>query len=108
MERVAKDAGSYNDFNLVVGNLGKSNSMWYYGTRSKIAQLEGGQVGLSLFCDLDQLYGVGNAVLDTPWYKLVLAKKTIEDILAQDHDHETFVDALFEGEMAVALTSSFQ
>lgn len=63
---VADDAAQFNGFNLLVGNLlGKDPALWYFGYRpyddqsTRPRALDAG------------VYGLSNALLDTPWPKVV-------------------------------------
>eukprot|EP01118_Nematostelium_gracile_P018407 TRINITY_DN816_c0_g1_i1.p1 TRINITY_DN816_c0_g1~~TRINITY_DN816_c0_g1_i1.p1 ORF type:complete len:284 (+),score=71.59 TRINITY_DN816_c0_g1_i1:50-901(+) len=88
VEQVKEKAESYNGFNLIVGDFTKSLSLWYCGSRSDTIKLTKGQV-----------YGVGNASLDTPWHKLVLAKQLFEEVIKKNessHDAKVHTDAFFD------------
>lgn len=70
LESVAKKAGQYNGFNLLVGD---RQSLWYYGNRQeKIQQVMPG------------IHGICNHLLNTPWPKLEKGRQQLEKCLAQD------------------------
>jgi uncharacterized protein with NRDE domain len=65
------DTQHYNGFNLVTGDL---NEVCYFSNvENKIRKLENG------------FYGVSNALLDTPWKKLVMGKNAVEAIINQNN-----------------------
>lgn len=64
------DTRHYNGFNLVVGDL---NEVCYFSNvENKIRKLQHG------------FYAVSNALLDTPWKKLVAGKKAVEAVVSQN------------------------
>lgn len=69
-----REASSYNGFNLVVGEVygraGRAPSLWYCGNQS-------GAEPRSLSTGL---YGLSNAVLDTPWPKLMRLKSRLAKV----------------------------
>lgn len=69
---------AYNPFNLVVGTV---NGLWFYSNiENQIRIIEPG------------IYGLSNALLDTPWYKVTKAKKRLSHVLASGFS----VDELFD------------
>lgn len=65
LEQLEKQADNYNGFNLLIGD---SSGFYYYSNRSKHAarKLKPG------------IYGLSNALLDTPWPKVEKAKAAIK------------------------------
>jgi len=67
LQAVEQEAGRYNGFNLLVGNIGDNDSLWYYSNRSKqISQVERGVSGLS------------NHLLNTPWPKVMRGRERLK------------------------------
>lgn len=77
-------ANDYNLFNLIVGD---SQSIYYYSNiNNRIKKLTQG------------LYGLSNALLDAPWYKITRAKKLFNQLspqLLNCNDAEQLKDLLF-------------
>lgn len=73
LEQVAQDGEIYNGFNLLVGDWSRRELGWYCN-RSPVgpALLEAGT------------HGISNAVLDTPWPKLVRKRAELGALLADD------------------------
>ncbi|WP_144153580.1 NRDE family protein [Paraburkholderia sp. BCC1885] len=73
LEQVAQDGEIYNGFNLLVGDWSRRELGWYCN-RSPVgpALLEAGT------------HGISNAVLDTPWPKLVRKRAELGALLAAD------------------------
>jgi uncharacterized protein with NRDE domain len=67
MESLAPGAGVYNGFNLLVGDRG---ALYWYSNRGGEPRPLG-----------PGAYGISNALLDTPWPKLVQGKKRFEALL---------------------------
>jgi uncharacterized protein with NRDE domain len=66
--RVSADAARYNGFNLLVGD---GDGLFYLSNRAEgVRRLEPG------------VYGLSNHLLDTPWPKVVRAKRSMADALA--------------------------
>jgi uncharacterized protein with NRDE domain len=65
------DTQHYNGFNLVVGNL--TELCYFSNVENKIRKLDTG------------FYAVSNALLDTPWKKLVMGKNAVEAIINQEN-----------------------
>lgn len=66
-----KNTNDYNGFNLVVGDL--NEVCFFSNTEGKIKKLDNG------------FYGLSNALLDTPWKKLVNGKKIISEIISRNN-----------------------
>lgn len=67
MERVQRDAGLYNGFNLIAGD---SSDLFYYSNREgEVRRLPSG------------VYGLSNHLLDTPWPKVAATKTAFGAIL---------------------------
>lgn len=63
LEKIDTISESYNGFNLIIGN---QDDLWYYSNEARrITMLGSG------------LYGLSNALLDTPWPKLERAKEKV-------------------------------
>ncbi|MBU4611522.1 NRDE family protein [Achromobacter sp. GG226] len=73
-QAVMADADAYNGFNLIVGDIygvdGAAPSLWYCGNQAG-AQARALPAGL---------YGLSNAVLDTPWPKLTRLKARLSGV----------------------------
>ena len=66
---IAPDAGSYNGFNLLLGD---GAGLFYLSNRAAgVRRLEPG------------VYGLSNALLDTPWPKVLRAREAVADALAR-------------------------
>ncbi|NYE22530.1 NRDE family protein [Pigmentiphaga litoralis] len=66
LDTVARSAGQFNGFNLVTGILnGDHPALWYFGHRP------GGYPTVAPVSLEAGVYGLSNAVLDTPWPKVV-------------------------------------
>ena len=69
MERVSRDAGLYNGFNLIVGDEG---GLFYFSNREgRVRNLTPG------------VYGLSNHLLDTPWPKVAAAKSAFGAVLSR-------------------------
>ncbi|PLZ03720.1 NRDE family protein [Burkholderia sp. WAC0059] len=78
LHRVARDGDRYNGFNLLVGDWTRRELGWYCnrsnrGNRAGSPELLAGGT-----------HGISNAVLDTPWPKLVCKRATLARELAND------------------------
>lgn len=75
LEEVARDGAIYNGFNLVVGDWGRRELAWYCnrGNREPALLPEG-------------THGISNAVLDTPWPKLVKKRSGLAELVANGPD----------------------
>ena len=79
LARLAKECQRYNDFNLFLGD---GDSLWYFSSRNRqLSKLGPG------------IYGVSNHLLDTPWPKVVRAKRRLASLAADDAGLEP--EALF-------------
>jgi uncharacterized protein with NRDE domain len=67
MERIRRDAGWYNGFNLIVGD---ASGCCYYSNREDRAR------GLA-----PGIYGLSNHLLDTPWPKVTTTKSAFDTLL---------------------------
>jgi uncharacterized protein with NRDE domain len=79
LKKVQATASSYNGFNVLLGNI---HSIYYYGNmENRIIKLKAGY------------YGLSNHLLDTPWYKVAVGKKALQDVLSGNkklHSAEIF------------------
>jgi len=86
MEQIAEKGQAYNGFNLLVGSAAE---LWWYSNRGEKP------VALS-----PGLYGMSNALLDTPWPKLTRVKAKLDHLAqAQTFDHEAALAALTDSEI---------
>lgn len=69
LKEIQRDGSSYAGFNLVFGS---SSQLFYYTNRSTDGT---GPLSTGIHC-------ISNAVLDTPWPKVVLAKKLLAEMIA--------------------------
>lgn len=87
LDRIAKRGGSYNGFNLLAGTF--DHATWMSNRSDASRRLPRGS------------YGLSNALLDTPWPKVVWTKRALDDwIRRADHDPEPLLEALAERELA--------
>lgn len=87
LEALRPEADRYNGFNLLVGD---TESLCYFSNYGP-HPLELGP----------GLYGLSNALLDTPWPKVERGKKQLQDLLqARDLDPEALLDFLVDVEQA--------
>ena len=88
---VSAEAARYNGFNLLVGD---ADGLFYLSNRAEgVRRLEPG------------VYGLSNHLLDTTWPKVVRAKRSMEDALAQaESDADAWDSGLWEmlGDRVVA------
>lgn len=82
LKDVDKKANEYNGFNLLGGDLsGEGTGLMYYSNQqNEIKQLDAG------------LYGLSNKLLDTPWPKVLRAKRALGSILSSG---EVSIEKLF-------------
>lgn len=70
LQEIEKEKGLYDGFNLLVGT---SDSLYYFSNMKEgIEKLAPG------------LYGLSNALLETPWAKLLMAKSNLETNIVQE------------------------
>ena len=72
-------AGDYAGFNLL---LGEGEELWYFSNSGALTSRQATRLSPGI-------YGLSNALLDTPWPKVVLGKQAMERALASaspDHD----------------------
>ncbi|WP_432667356.1 NRDE family protein [Wukongibacter baidiensis] len=84
MKGIRERYHEYNPYNLLVGNM---SSLYYYSNvEDKIREVEPG------------IYGLSNALLDTPWPKLTRGKEKFENIIKSKDkiDAEDLYDILFD------------
>ena len=78
---------NYNGFNLILGN---TDNIYYFSThRNDLTKLEPG------------IYGLSNAIIDTPWPKVLRSKERLRKLLQQTEFHHDDVLNLL-GEMETA------
>lgn len=84
MKRIRKSLNEYNPYNLLVGDM---SSLYYYSNvEDVIRKVEPG------------IYGLSNALLDTPWPKLIRGKERFKNIISSSNeiDLEDIYDVLFD------------
>lgn len=84
IERIAPTAGHYNGFNLLVGD--DTNLVWYSN-----AAADDERNGRPL---APGIYGLSNALLDTPWPKVVRTKAQFASLLCQGAPEDAYFDML--------------
>lgn len=70
LERVRRESGRYNGFNLLVGDL--KGLYWFSNRDERVQRLHAG------------IYGISNRLLDTPWPKVVRGKEMFSAALAKE------------------------
>ncbi len=71
LRTIEKEKGLYDGFNLLVGTM---DSLYYFSNMKEgIEKLKPG------------LYGLSNALLETPWAKLQLAKENLQENISKDN-----------------------
>lgn len=87
MKQVEKNAQQYNGFNLIAGD---AESLYYFSNRAnEIQELKQG------------IYGMSNALLDTPWPKVEHSKQRLNKCLQADAiDRDCLLDLLADSEQA--------
>ena len=84
-------AGRHNGFNLLVGDvLAAEPQLWWYSNRANRPPLKLGP----------GIYGVSNALLDTPWPKLTRGVAEFSCLLAADADLERYFALLADARLA--------
>jgi uncharacterized protein with NRDE domain len=87
LNKIAPNKDQYNGFNLVVGS---SKELWY---------LSNYKPGVEKVADGN--HGLSNALLDTPWPKVVAGKKKFESIIKSDKvGPDTLFNLLFDDHVA--------
>ena len=86
LQQVEAEASAYNGFNLLLYEAGKAYHYSNYGDR--INTLDRG------------IYGLSNALLDTPWPKLVRLRSRLKDRISGDFDIEDLLALLLDQETA--------
>jgi uncharacterized protein with NRDE domain len=84
ISRIAVQAKEFNGFNLLVGD--GNELLWY--TNAETDDARNGQPLAPGF------YGLSNAMLDTPWPKVVRTKAQFASLLCQDAPDEAYFDML--------------
>jgi uncharacterized protein with NRDE domain len=85
LEFVQSDAEKYSGFNLLVGDFeGNESEFAYYSNRGsrEIAILKPG------------IYGLSNSLLDTPWQKVITAKKNLENEISNEFSENKLFEIL--------------
>jgi uncharacterized protein with NRDE domain len=83
LSQVAERGAAYNGFNLIVGDLPRRELAWYCNRAGALPRLLPAGV-----------HGISNAILDTPWPKLV--RKRAELGALMEREDEPTLDALVE------------
>lgn len=85
LEELADHRASFPGFNLLVGNL---RELWYYSNQT------------GALCPVEPgIHGLSNALLDTPWPKVIKGKKRLKAIL-QNPDPSSLFELLADEEQA--------
>lgn len=72
MEKIKDERQKYNPFNLLVGN---TSALYYYSNvDNKIKEIRPG------------IYGLSNALLDTPWPKIIRGKKRFKEMINSNRE----------------------
>ena len=90
LRRVAARAGDYAGFNLLVRD---SGGLWYYSNSP--AGIESGPEQLK-----PGVYGLSNAMLDTPWPKVIQGKSVLRSALGGRISHPQLAGAVNNRELA--------
>lgn len=83
LTRLKNSGIEYPGFNLIVGNWG---DLWYWSNRSNPAEPIRLQPGV---------HGLSNALLNSPWPKVVKGKQAFREIIAQ-RDEENIIETLWQ------------
>jgi len=108
LDAIAPQAGDYAGFNLLLGAAGE---LWYFSNSGGgVRRLPPG------------IYGLSNALLDTPWPKVLLARQSMREALREPPSHSRLAAVVgdrqqadeaalalhgLEGEMERALSAQF-
>jgi len=84
IDHIRPDAAQYNGFNLLVGD---RETMLWYSNKGDDDPRNGKPLGYGV-------YGLSNALLDTPWPKVTRAKAQFASLLCQGAPEETFFELL--------------
>jgi len=87
---IQPNAAQYNGFNLLVGD--RETLIWY-SNKGDADPRNGQPLGYGV-------YGVSNALLDTPWPKVTRAKAQFSSLLCQGAPEETFFELLSDSTRA--------
>lgn len=82
---IRTDATQYNGFNLIVGD--RDTLMWYSNKADETDPRNGKPLDYGV-------YGLSNALLDTPWPKVTRAKAQFASLLCQGAPEDTFFELL--------------
>lgn len=84
LESLRQDGNHYNGFNLIVGD---TDNLFHYSNREETDEINPLAPGV---------YGLSNAVLDTPWPKVVKGKQMLEQWVLNEAEvsHETIFSIL--------------
>lgn len=86
IDSIGEAAGQYNGFNLLVGD--REELIWFSNRGSDDARN-----GQAL---APGIYGISNALLDTPWPKVVRTKAQFASLLCQRAPEDAYFDMLFD------------
>ncbi|WP_034297320.1 NRDE family protein [Herbaspirillum sp. RV1423] len=90
VEHIRADAGQYNGFNLIAGD---RDTLLWYSNKGDEDPRNGQPLGYGV-------YGLSNALLDTPWPKVTRAKAQFASLLCQGAPEETFFELLSDSTRA--------
>lgn len=86
LNHLHEHSDDYNGFNVLLGNL---NQLAHYSNyERKLNVLKRG------------VYGISNALLDTPWPKVELAKARFEAVINREFDHDQLISILSDTQTA--------
>jgi uncharacterized protein with NRDE domain len=81
LQKIENEAENYTGFNLLVGDFGNDEMAYFSNRGDGIKLLDAG------------IYGLSNALLDTPWQKVLRGKNNLEKIISAE---EISPDSLFQ------------
>lgn len=84
IDHIRPVAAAYNGFNLLIGN---AQELWWFSNRGDADERNGKPLAPGI-------YGISNALLDSPWPKVVRSKAQFSSLLCQCAPEETFFDML--------------
>jgi len=90
IEQIRPGAAAYNGFNLLIGD---RDTLLWYSNKGDEDPRNGKPLGYGV-------YGLSNALLDTPWPKVTRAKAQFASLLCQGAPEETFFELLSDSTRA--------
>ena len=92
IESLKQKAALYNGFNLLIGTVGTRNALVWHSNLGQNHPLNGKALQPGI-------YGISNALLDTPWPKLLKARRQFSNLLAQDARKEDYFEMLSDTQL---------